>query len=102
MILSRAEPVEEVEAVEDAVVVVDGAGVEDAVVVTVTVKALIDFIVWDTLGLAGGVLGTVTLGDLIGDRSCGGRPGNRGLSSFFFFGSNFGTEERAACRDCLE
>ena len=100
MILSRAETVEEV---EDAVVVVDEEVVEDAVVVAAAAKALIDFVVWDTFARAGGVLGTVTLGDLIGDRSCGGRPGKRGsFSSFFFFGSNFGTEERAAWSDCLE
>ena len=103
MILSRAETVEEVEAVEDAVVAVEDAGVEDAVVGAADVRALFDFVVWDTFGLAGGVFGTLTLGDLIGDRSCGGRPGNRGsFSSFFFFGSNFGTEERAAWMDCLE
>ena len=103
LILSRAETVEEEEAVEDAVVAVEAAVVEDAVVVAAAAKALIDFVVWDTFALAGGVLGSVTLGDFIGDRSCGGRPGKRGsFSSFFFFGSNFGTVDRAACKDCLE
>ena len=113
LILSRAETVEEEEAVDEvetveevaaAEEVVDQTGVEDDVVIAAAAKALIDFDVWVTFGLSGGVLGTVvTLGDLIGDRSCGGRPGKRGsFSSFFFFGSNFGTVDRAACKDCLE